>query len=318
MSFFAILFALLLEQVRPLDLHNAVYEGARGWARWVSRNFDAGQTSHAWLAWSLTVLLPAVLAMLVHWLLVWNWGWTGVVLAFIFHAAILYATLGFRQFSHHFTVIRDALDAGDETAARSAFAKWKQVDAADLPHSALVRHVLEHSVLAAHRHVFGVLGWYALLSALGFGPAGAVLYRLAEFSRRYYAVRNDKVLFRASAPLTQFAQQAWSWLDYLPARFTALGFAIVGNFEEAVDCWRSYAQRLSRQHTNAEFNDNDGLILAAASGALSVSLGGDDLKEIPQQTEPQTAHLRSIVGLVWRSVVLWMLLLALLTLAHLL
>jgi adenosylcobinamide-phosphate synthase len=32
---------------------------------------------------------------------------------------------------------------------------------------------------------------------------------------------------------------------------------------------------------------------------------------------PQLDHLRSIVGLVWRSVVLWMLLLALLSLANL-
>ena len=32
---------------------------------------------------------------------------------------------------------------------------------------------------------------------------------------------------------------------------------------------------------------------------------------------PQLGHLRSVVGLVWRSVVLWMLLLALLWLAHL-
>ena len=43
---------------------------------------------------------------------------------------------------------------------------------------------------------------------------------------------------------------------------------------------------------------------AAADG----STGGDP---------PQMAHLRSVVGLVWRSVVLWMLLLALLTLANL-
>jgi adenosylcobinamide-phosphate synthase len=33
---------------------------------------------------------------------------------------------------------------------------------------------------------------------------------------------------------------------------------------------------------------------------------------------PELAHLRSVVGLVWRSVVLWMVLLALLTLARLL
>jgi adenosylcobinamide-phosphate synthase len=34
--------------------------------------------------------------------------------------------------------------------------------------------------------------------------------------------------------------------------------------------------------------------------------------------EAEIGHLRSIVGLVWRSVVLWMVLLALLTLARLL
>ena len=34
--------------------------------------------------------------------------------------------------------------------------------------------------------------------------------------------------------------------------------------------------------------------------------------------DPEIAHLRSVVGLVWRSVVVWMLLLALLTLARLL
>jgi len=34
--------------------------------------------------------------------------------------------------------------------------------------------------------------------------------------------------------------------------------------------------------------------------------------------EPEVGHLRSVVGLVWRSVVVWMLLLALLTLARLL
>ena len=37
-----------------------------------------------------------------------------------------------------------------------------------------------------------------------------------------------------------------------------------------------------------------------------------------QGREAEVGHLRSVVGLVWRSVVLWMVLLALLTLARLL
>jgi adenosylcobinamide-phosphate synthase len=347
MSFFAILFALLVEQIRPLPMGNAAYLAARSWARSASKTLDAGKTPHGWLAWSALVLLPATAALAAHWLLVWTLGWPGVVLAFAMHAVVLYLTLGFRQFSHHFTTIREALDAGDEDAARKALADWKQVDASDLPKSEIVRHVIEHSVLAAHRHVFGVLGWYALLAAFGFGPAGAIIYRLSEFAQRYYTRRSVHVgSLHVSPSLVAAAQQAWLVVDWLPARVTALGFAIVGNFEEAIDSWRNFAQRLARTGLADGMNDNDGVILAATSGALNVRLGGEALKEVftPMASpvfqadasaplgappadaeaattagrEPSVAHLRSIVGLVWRSVVLWMLLLALLSLARLL
>jgi adenosylcobinamide-phosphate synthase len=344
MSFFAILFALLVEQIRPLPLNNAVYLGARSWARTASKTLDAGQTPHGWLAWSAVVLVPAAAALAVHWLLIGVLGWPGVVLAFAMHAIVLYITLGFRQFSHHFTVIREALESGDEEAARKALAAWKQVDASDLPSSEIVRHVIEHSVLAAHRHVFGVLGWYALLAAFGLGPAGAIIYRMSEFANRYYSRRNVQVGgLHVSPSLASAAQQAWLVVDWLPARVTAMGFAIVGNFEEAIDSWRNFAQRLARTGMADGMTENDGVILAATSGALNVRLGGEALKEVfsptttqtfqaeataPQNApsaaettagrEPGVAHLRSIVGLVWRSVVLWMLLLALLSLARLL
>ena len=351
MSFLAILFALLMEQVRPLLLDNPVYESARSWARWCSRTLDAGAVPHGWLVWSAVVVLPSVLVLVLHWLLVWGLGWPGVLLAFILQAAVLYTTLGFRQFSHHFTTIREALDAGDEPAARAALAAWKRVDASDLPRSEIVRHVIEHSVLAAHRHVFAVLGWYALLAGFGLGPAGAVFYRMTEFARRYFAqhrLEQSKPLqYRGSESLMAAAQQAWFVVDYLPARLSALGFAVVGNFEDAIDSWRNFAQRLSQNAVGNDMNDNDGVILAATSGAINIRLGGEALKEVfsPNTTqdfqaiatgnvsqldpplsqaattagrEPQSAHLRAVVGLVWRCVVLWMLLLALLSLARLL
>jgi adenosylcobinamide-phosphate synthase len=99
---------------------------------------------------------------------------------------------GFRQFSHHFTRIRDALDAGDEFAARQALADWQQVDASEVPRSEVVRHVIEYSVLAAHRHVFGVLFWFSILSALGLGPLGAILYRMAEYLSRAWSRKGRK------------------------------------------------------------------------------------------------------------------------------
>ncbi len=333
MSFFAILFALLIEQAKPLARHNPVHAVLRSWARGVSRNVDAGKTQHGWLAWALAVGVPALAAVAVHWALVWSLGW---IAAAVWNVLVLYATLGFRQFSHHFTAIRDALDAGDEEEARKLLAAWQQVDANELPRSEIVRHVIEYSVLAAHRHVFGVLGWFSVLSSLGLGPAGAVLYRMSEFVSRYWkyesAIAPVAKRQPASEALQSAAAAAWTVIDWLPARVTALGFAVVGSFEDAIDCWRHHAQRFP--------NDNDGVVLAATSGAINVRLGGQALKaafapnasqtfqtgnspenladtESTPGREPELAHLRSVVGLVWRSVVLWMALLMLLSLARL-
>lgn len=332
MSFFAILCALLIEQVRPLAYPNPVYGGVLAWTRWTSRNLDAGKSHHGWIAWALAVLLPTGLALGVHWLLVLT---LGLPFAVLWSIAVLYTTLGFRQFSHHFTGIRDALDEGDETLARSLLAHWQRVEVADLPRSEIVRHVIEHSVIAAHRHVFGVLAWFSILAALGLGPAGAVFYRVSEFVARYWAHKDGAVVQPSSVWVQQAAARAWGVIDWLPARITALGFAVVGSFEDAIDCWRNDARRFP--------DANDGVILAATSGAVNVRLGGGALSPLPANDslsqaqagesladgrgpdsgstpgrEPEPAHLRSVVGLVWRSVVMWMVLLALLTLARLL
>ena len=340
MSFFAVLFALLIEQARPLARGNWIHASFRLWARWASRHLDAGQPHHGWIAWGVAVALPSLVAVLMHWAL---W-YVHPLLAFAWSVGILYVTLGFRQFSHYFTDIRDALDDGDEDTARKLLAQWRQVDASELPRSEIVRHVIEYSVLAAHRHVFGVLGWFSVLAALGLGPAGAVLYRMSEFVARYWHYKSTSPGAAgegASPALQAAASTAWGVIDYVPVRVTALGFAVVGSFEDAIDTWRNYSQRFSNDTSIALENRNDGIILAATSGAVNVRLGGQTLQatfdpnasagflaagaatsQTPTQStpgrEPEAAHLRSIVGLVWRSVVLWMVLLALLTLARLL
>lgn len=329
MSFFAIVIALLIEQARPLARGNLAHSGYRAWTVSVRRNFDAGQSHHGWLAWAVAVLLPGALVLGIHWLLLWGIGWPA---AMAWSVAVLYATLGFRQFSHHFTRIRDALDGGDEYAAREALAHWQQVDASEVPRSEVVRHVVEYSVLAAHRHVFGVLFWFSVLAGLGLGPLGAVLYRMAEYLSRAWSRHGIEGGQPVSARLQAAASKAWMLIDWLPARLTALSFAMVGSFEEAIDGWRFHAQHFP--------NDNDGVILAATAGALNMRLGGGALPQREDQAlqpqfddsrfasdssgettpgrEPEVAHLRSVVGLVWRSVVVWLLLLALLTMARLL
>lgn len=327
MNFFAVLFALLCEQLKPLPHGNKIHQAVIVWVRWTGRNFDAGRPHHAKVVWAITVIGPALVAALAYIAIVHF----SLLLALAFNVLVLYLTLGFRQFSHYFTDIRDALERGDEFEARRLLAEWRHLDASELPRTELLRHVIEHSLLAAHRHVFGVFFWFILLSTLGLGPAGAVLYRMAEFAGRYWAFKSRTLDAPTNERLMQLSRYLFGLIDYVPVRLTATGFAIVGNFEEAVNGWRRDA--------SLWMHANEGIILAAAAGALGLQLGGSAAPGItPDRSKtfqaggdaeatgatgstagalPQLGHLQSVVGLVWRSVVLWMLLLALLTLANL-
>ena len=235
MSFFAVLFALLIEQLKPLPRDNWVHEtlivvgaldgpqlrrrrdrtmpGWSGACRWWCRR-------SSWLRLYLAI---------AHF---------SLLLALAFDVAVLYLTLGFRQFSHYFTDIRDALDRGDENEARRLLAEWRHLDASELPRTELLRHVIEHALLAAHRHVFGVFFWFVVLSALGLGPVGAVLYRMAEFASRYWGYRARTLDAPANDALMALSRRLFALIDHVPARLTAFGFAVVGNFEEAIDGWR--------------------------------------------------------------------------------
>lgn len=327
MSFFAVLFALALEQLKSLPRDTAVHGLAVTWCRWTARNFDAGQVNHARAVWVLSVGVPAVLVAALHLLV----GPFSLLLDLALQVAVLYLTLGFRSFSHHITDIRLALERGDERTARGLLSEWLHLDASELPRTELLRHVIEHGILAAHRHVFGVFFCFVVFSALGLGAAGAVFYRMAEFMSRYWSYRSMSLQAATSEHLQEVSAQAFSWVDHLPARLTAFGFAVVGNFEEAVNAWRRDAHRW--RHAN------EGIILASAAGAVGIQLGGHAAPGVtPDRSKtfatgavqeavesigstagaiPVLGHLATVVGLVWRSVVLWMLLLALLTLANL-
>ncbi len=234
MSFFAVLFALVLEQLRPMPRENVIVQVISAWVEWVGRNFDAGRAHHGWVVWALSVLGPTALVAGVY-VLVHRYS---LLAALALDVVVLYVTLGFRQFSHHFTAIRDALDRGDETEAKRLLADWRHLDASELPRTELLRHVIEHSLLAAHRHVFGVFFWFVVLSTLGLGPAGAVLYRMADFARRHWAYHQPSLDAPLNRGLKERVHLAFSVLDHVPARMTAFGFAVVGNIEEAVNCWR--------------------------------------------------------------------------------
>ena len=134
MNFFAVLLALLCEQLKPLRHGNAVHEAVIGWVRWTGRNFDAGREHHAGVVWGVTVLGPS---LIIAGLYVALRYYLGFVLALVLDVVILYFTLGFRQFSHYFTDIRAALERGDDLEARRLLSEWRHLDASELPRTAM-------------------------------------------------------------------------------------------------------------------------------------------------------------------------------------
>lgn len=328
MTLFAIVLALLLEQARPLTSQTLVFEGIRAWTRWVSRMLDAGQHSYAWTTWVVAVVVPALLSWLVFAL----FSALSVVLGFAWLVVVLYLTLGFRQFSFHFTNVRVALESGDERGARAALKDWTQDSTQDLTKNGILRQTLTQGVLSAHRHVFGVVVCFVLLAWMGLGPAGAVVYRLAQHVMRRW--QDGEALSGPSPALQSVAKRALCVLDWVPARVTSVSFAVVGHFEEAVANWR--------QESSQPGCSNESVLLAAAAGAMNIRLAPVDLvasdlsetqpvlvemaADVSGETTPKStaiaqdlklAHLSTLVGLVWRSVVLMLALLLLGTLAHL-
>ena len=253
-------------------------------------------------AWLVGVALPSVLVLALQGFAHWSSG----VLALLFGVAVLYLTMGFRQFSHHYTAIQLALRSGEIGQARQLLYQWRGIDAERLSSGEVARLAIEIALVASHRHVFAPLILFAVL-----GPAGAVLYRLAGHFAQVWAARDDT----AEDAFGDFARRAFAVIDWIPVRMTAASFAIVGNFEDAVFCWRTQAARWR--------DEAGGILLAAGAGALGVRLGMSvgsedglgDRPELGVGDDADVDFMQSAVGLVWRTLVMALLLLTLLGIA---
>src|SRR2546425_8117522 len=248
MSVLAIIAALVIEQWRPLGERKAVQGTLAAWAAWLEQSFNGGERRHGMVAWLVAVLPPVLLAFALHAVLYS----VHPLLALAFNVAVLYLTLGFRQFSHYFTDIQLAIKAGDLERARALLEQWRGASGVVRTREEVVRLTIEEALLASHRHVFGVLLWYLLLP----GPAGAVLYRLAA----YFAWR-----WKDLGGFGRFAERAFYVLEWPAVRLTAAAFAVVGDFEDAVYCWRTQAR--------SWFDPNAGIVLAAGARPHAVRLG---------------------------------------------
>jgi adenosylcobinamide-phosphate synthase len=306
MALISLIVALLLEQWRPLSDRRYIHTAVSQYAGYFEHQFNAGEKQHGVIAWMVAVLPPVLGAWLIYALL----AYLNPLLALAFNVAALYFTMGFRQFSHYFTDIQTALKEEDLPRARAVLAQWRGHSCDDLSMDDVVRLSIEQALCASYGNVFAVVFWFVLLP----GPAGAVLYRLSQYldNRWGRSIQPDLSVFGA------FSSRAFSLIDWLPARLTALTFAIVGDFEDAIYCWRTQAARW--------IEPTLGIVIAAGAGALGVKLGNPYLcngapverPELGLGDEPEVAHLDSTVGLVWRTLVLWLAMMFLLGIASVL
>ena len=234
MSLLSLIAVFLLEQLQPLPYQRVVAGPLSRLAAWVDSRFNAGAYRYGVLAWGLVVMLPLALPGVAHFVLYR----ISSVAARLLNVGALYPTLGFCQFSHHFSEIQSALTDS-----------W-----------------------------------------------------------RHRAIAGDHEFFK-------FSQQVFGIIDWLPLRATTAAFAVVGDFEDAVYSWRNQA---------SQWVDHDlGFVLASGAGGLGVQLGlpvmesGEaiDRSTLGPGAPADVGFMQSAVGLVWRAIVLWMLLLFLLGLA---
>ena len=345
MSLFALITALLLEQLRPLSSRKYLYGWLSGYVNFFQQNFNAGEHRHGKIAW-LVAVLPLVAGVVVAYGLLYR---VHPLLAWACNVLVLYLTMGFRQFSHYFTDIQLALRTGRLDEARNLLSLWRGMPTHELNAEEVARVTIEQGLIASHRNVFGVIVWFVLFSALGLGgAAGALLYRMGQFLRTHWDGDDNTVgrspLVRESSPHPSsrnrlaspvtchgggedkpdlgefggFARQMFYVLEWLPIRLTAMTFAIVGDFEDTIHCWRTQATNWS--------DPEAGILLASGAGALGVRLGMPipqggllvDREELGLGDAADADLMQSAIGLVWRSVLFWLILLLLLTLASLL
>jgi len=294
MTLLSIVIVLILEQLHALPVQCVVRDPMTRVAAFLEDKFNDGGRGHGAIAWGLGAALPAALLSLVYALLMHFQP----LLAFLLGIGVLYMAMGFRQFSHFFTDIHLALRLGEVEQARLLLAQWRGPTGDRLTASEVARLAIEQALLASHRHVFAPLLWFALL-----GPAGALLYRLAHSFDELWGQRGELEF----GEFGRFAHQAFALIDWLPLRVTAASFAVVGDFEDAIHCWRTQADRWP--------NGASGILLASGAGALGVRLGMpvhdaiQDMGEVGDRPElglgedADPDFMQSTIGLVWRSLV---------------
>lgn len=301
MSLLSLIAAFVLEQIRPQAQRGLIPMLFARYANMLARHYNAGERQQGSIAWVLALAPWVTIALGAYYLLLQFHPALGLA----WNVVVLYFTISFRPFSHFFTNISEALQAGDLARARELLAQWRGESTGEYSSSEIAKVAIEEGLVNAHRNVFGVIFWFLILP----GPSGAIVYRLAANLHARWGQRLDE----EQREFGFFARRAFALIDWIPARATAMTFALAGDFEDAIECWRSQAVAWSRS--------DEGIVLASGAGALGVRLGEtlhhhgavSFRPELGMGVEADATSMVSAAAMIWRGVLIWLVVLTLAT-----
>ncbi|WP_216642730.1 adenosylcobinamide-phosphate synthase CbiB [Hydrocarboniclastica marina] len=218
----------------------------------------------------------------------------------VVEAVVLWLALSLRGLTEHARAVAQPLRTGDLEQARAQVGRIvsRRTGTLDMTGvaSAATESVLENGADA----IFASLFWYLVL-----GLPGVVLHRAVNTLDAMWGYRNERFL-----EFGRVAARLDDLLNWVPARLTALTYALVGQTRLALACWRRQAPQWD--------SPNAGPVMAAGAGALGVALGGpapygEGIKQRPRLGAGSAADADTIeqaVRLVQRGVWLWLFMLA--------
>jgi len=236
-------------------------------------------------AWLLLVSPFVVLSYFLSHLSI---GWIADVI-------MLYFAIGAHSLKLHAMRIYHALSSKDLAKARLAVGMIVSRDTHDLDEAEIATATAESVLENGNDAIFGAIFWFLL-----FGGAGAVAFRLANTLDAMWGYRTPRFIYFGWA-----AARLDDLFNLIPARLTAMSYALAGHFRLGLQCWRSQA--------SSWYSPNAGPVMSAGAGALNVQLGGaapyhGEIKQRPLLGigPPATAqHILQAIRLVERSMVLW-------------
>ncbi|MFA9440019.1 adenosylcobinamide-phosphate synthase CbiB [Uliginosibacterium sp. sgz301328] len=210
-------------------------------------------------------------------------------------AVALYLALGLRSLDEHAHAVQAALSAHDLEAARHNTARMVSRDTAAMTEPDVARATVESVLENGNDAVFGALFW-----ALVAGAPGVVQFRLANTLDAMWGYRNVRFEYFGWC-----AARLDDALNYVPARLTALSYALVGRTADALACWRTQARRWS--------SPNAGPVMSAGAGSLGIRLGGaasyggcmEQRPDLGCGRAPAASDIARSRALVRRAVALW-------------